>query len=688
MLFKLSVSNIRKSLRDYAIYFFTLIIGVSVFYVFNAIEGQTAMIEMSESRREVISMLKNALSAVSVFVAGVLGLLIVYADRFLMKRRSKEFGLYMTLGMSKSRISAILLTETILIGLGSLILGLIIGIGLSQLMSAFVVNLFDADMSAYRFTVSGKAIIKTIIYFAVMYLVAMLFNSAVISRFKLIDLLQSEKKSEQIKLRSPFICVIIFIAASVMLGYAYYHVGIVPETLDTAQSIVIYIAMGAAATFLIFRSVAGMLLRIIMSMKNVYHKGLNAFTFRQISSKINTMVFSMTVICLMLFVTICTLSAAFSLRNTMNSNIRELCPADINIVSTFLAKSDRTDDGYEDIIRMCEDNGYDITSDFSKYEHFCVYSDSSYTFGISLGREFENAKQQYPYLIYDTPVYIIALSDYNSLMELFGREKLSLNEDEYAVICNLKLAQKLYDAAFAADNNVTIFGKELSSKYNKCIDSFINIASTRMNDGMCVVPDSVIDTECKVEEHLTGIYASSDKKSAEEKLREDLNSAQLSASVKAEKNEAPDSNYLETMISSKIEISESSVGLGAICTFLSLYIGMVFLIACGAVLALKELSESVDNIGRYAILRKIGVEEKDISASLFIQSGIFFLLPLIVACLHSVFGLKFAIFIFEVFGTDGMTKSVVLTALLILLIYGGYFLITFLCSKNIIKEKK
>nr|MCR5109643.1 FtsX-like permease family protein [Ruminococcus sp.] len=207
MLFKLSVSNIRKSLRDYAIYFFTLIIGVSVFYVFNAIEGQTAMIEMSESRREVISMLKNALSAVSVFVAGVLGLLIVYADRFLMKRRSKEFGLYMTLGMSKSRISAILLTETILIGLGSLIIGLIIGIGLSQLMSAFVVNLFDADMSAYRFTVSGKAIIKTIIYFAVMYLVAMLFNSAVISRFKLIDLLQSEKKSEQIKLRSPFICV-------------------------------------------------------------------------------------------------------------------------------------------------------------------------------------------------------------------------------------------------------------------------------------------------------------------------------------------------------------------------------------------------------------------------------------------------------------------------------------------------
>ena len=191
MLFKLSFSNIRKSLRDYAIYFFTLIIGVSVFYVFNAIGGQAAMMKLSESQYEIIRLLESLLSGVSIFVACVLGLLIVYASRFLMKRRNKEFALYMTLGMSKGKISAILLTETILIGIGSLFVGLLIGIGLSQLMSALTASLFEVDMTAYQFTISSEAIVKTVVYFAVIYLVVMLFNSAVIARMNLIDLLQS-----------------------------------------------------------------------------------------------------------------------------------------------------------------------------------------------------------------------------------------------------------------------------------------------------------------------------------------------------------------------------------------------------------------------------------------------------------------------------------------------------------------
>lgn len=174
MLFKLSLSNIRKSLRDYAIYFFTLIIGVSVFYVFNAIGGQAAMMEVSKNRGDIIELLTSLLSGVSVFVAGVLGLLIIYASRFLMKRRNKEFALYMMLGMGKGKISAILLMETIIIGIGSLGVGLIVGIGLSQLMSALVANLFEADMTAYKFSVSGEAIVKTILYFAVMYLVVMI----------------------------------------------------------------------------------------------------------------------------------------------------------------------------------------------------------------------------------------------------------------------------------------------------------------------------------------------------------------------------------------------------------------------------------------------------------------------------------------------------------------------------------
>ena len=195
MLFKISLSNIRKSLRDYAVYFFTLVIGVSVFYVFNAVSTQTAYMVVSNSTQALIELMDTLLSGVSVFVSIVLGLLIVYASRFLMKRRNKEFALYFILGMSKGKVSAILLIETLMIGIGSLFAGLVAGIGLSQLMSVFAANLFEADMTSYKFTVSAEAILKTIIYFGIMYVVVMLFNSFMISKSKLIDLMQSGKKS-------------------------------------------------------------------------------------------------------------------------------------------------------------------------------------------------------------------------------------------------------------------------------------------------------------------------------------------------------------------------------------------------------------------------------------------------------------------------------------------------------------
>jgi putative ABC transport system permease protein len=122
--------------------------------------------------------------------------------------------------------------------------------------------------------------------------------------------------------------------------------------------------------------------------------------------------------------------------------------------------------------------------------------------------------------------------------------------------------------------------------------------------------------------------------------------------------------------------------------FLGLYIGLVFLIACGAILALKELSECIDSIGRYEMLRKIGAEENDISKSLLQQTGIFFLMPLILACIHSIFGMKFATYFLEIFGTEKMAVSIAATSGIILLIYGGYFLITYFCGKGIIKSRK
>ena len=248
MLFKISLSNIRKSIKDYAVYFFTLVLGVAVFYIFNAIETQTAFIRASEEQRELIKILITAISGVSVFIAIVLGLLIVYASRFLMKRRNREFALYMMLGMSKWRISAILLCETVIIGIGSLFVGLLLGVGFSQVMSAVVANLFEADMDDYRFTVSASAITKTMLYFGIMYLVVMLRSGFVISKCRLITLMNSGRRSEKITMKNPWLCVIVFLISAAALGWAYHTVGWDFEHISVRR-IGLAILAGSIATF-------------------------------------------------------------------------------------------------------------------------------------------------------------------------------------------------------------------------------------------------------------------------------------------------------------------------------------------------------------------------------------------------------------------------------------------------------
>ena len=189
MLFKLSFRNMKKSFKDYAIYFLTLVLGVAIFYMFNSIDSQQAMLDISESKKQIIKLMIQMLGMVSVFIAVILGLLIVYANKFLINRRKKEFGIYMTLGMGRRQISKIILFETILVGIISLFAGLAFGVFASQFMSVLVAKIFEANMDKFTFIFSKDACIKTCVYFAIMYFVVMIFNT--ITRSYKINSIQS-----------------------------------------------------------------------------------------------------------------------------------------------------------------------------------------------------------------------------------------------------------------------------------------------------------------------------------------------------------------------------------------------------------------------------------------------------------------------------------------------------------------
>ena len=689
MLCKLSLKNIKKSIKDYAIYFFTLILGVAIFYVFNALDSQTVMMDVSSSTEELIDLMMTLLSGVSVFVSFILGFLIIYASRFLIKRRNKEFGIYLTLGMSKRKISIILFLETLFIGIISLIVGLGIGVALSQIMSLVVANMFEADLTKFAFVFSKASCIKTIIYFGIMYLLVMIFNTFSISKCKLIDLLNGAKTSEKIKLKNPILCIIIFIISAIVLGKAYHMVAFDVQALQDVKDIMKPIIMGVLSTFFIFWSLSGLILRITMSMKKIYYKALNSFTLRQFSSKINTTVFSTTVICLMLFITICLLSACLTMKNSMNANINELAPVDVNFKTNMnmdIYYDHYRDYGYNDaqiknshltVIEMFNVFDFDITKYLKEYIEVNTYATPDLTMNHTLGSKLETIRTSFPFLDYDTKEPIMKISDYNKVARLYGIQEYSLESNEYIIVADFKSMAEIRNVALENGETINLFGHTLKPKYDSCQDGFVEISSNHINTGIILLPDDVVDEDYLIYNHLIGNYITTDKK-------EIIN---IENSINELTKDHKVSEYLLPSGSTKLSIKEATVGLSAMVTFIGLYLGVIFLISSAAILGLKELSESSDNKQRFRMLRKIGTDEKMINKALFRQIAIFFALPLILALIHSIFGIMFAMKILEVFGNEQLLPSIIMTAIFIVIIYGGYFLITYYCSKNIIKER-
>lgn len=678
MLCKLSIKNIKKSMKDYAIYFFTLILGVAIFYVFNAIDSQTVMFKVSGRTYEIIKLMTSILSAISVFVSFILGFLIIYASRFLIKRRNKAFAIYLTLGMSKRKISLILFFETLLIGLISLIIGLGLGVVLSQLMSILVANMFEADMTKFQFVFSQSACLKTLIYFGIMYLIVIIFNTIIINKYKLIDLLSSSKKSEKVKLKNPYVCIVIFIISVIVLGLAYYLVTDGFEKLTPADQILIPIIMGIASTFTLFWSMSGLILKLVMSLKNIYYKGLNSFIVRQISSKINTMVFSMTIICLMLFVTICVLSSSLSLKNSMTKNLKELVPMDIEFTKPVNREEENgfseieVNDSKISIEKTLENLNLNPEEEFKDTLSFNIYEDESIILKSLLINSLDEIYKEYPFLLYNQTIDLMKLSDYNALAEKFNLEKYNLKENEYIVIVNYDYMASIINTGLKNNPELLLNNETYHSKYKKCQDGFYELNSSRTNTGFIVLPDKALENHTSIAEFLVANYKN-DKEKTEDKIDEVLSN-----------------NYNKTTwltYNSKIDIANASVGLGALVTFVGLYLGIIFLISSAAILALKELSESTDNKERYNMLRKIGASEEMLNSALFKQIGIFFATPLFLAIIHSIFGIKFANFLLESMGTKGLLLSNIMTAIFLVTIYGGYFILTYLCSKNIISKR-
>lgn len=667
-LFSLSVRNLKKSMKNYMIYFLTLILGVAIFYVFSSVGSQTVLINVLKNEMYIIETIEQSLAVVSVFVAVVLGFLIVYASSFLMKRRKKEFGIYMLLGMSKRKISFIIIIETLLIGLISLVIGLFVGIAASQGMSIAIANMFEADMTSFEFVISSNAIIKTLIYFCIMYGIVILLDVFIVGKAKLINLLTAAKKAEKNTTKNPYICFVVFIISMFLLCTAYYKVTAGFETITTGKEFVGEIVKGIIGNFGFFWSVSGFFTLIIKSSKRLYYRKLNSFTTNELSSRINTTVFSAGIISLMLFFTICILSCSIAIKKSIDDGLKKYTPFDLEF---SIYRSQKTNDSSIEIMKK---NGWDLSNVDIKCQMSCYYLvDVNYD-------DFEISEEEMG-IVGIIPYNYVNVSEYNRLAELTKSPKISLRDNQYAIVGNYFYSTKEYNKSLKAGKTINIYGKEFEPAYDKCVDGFYEMASTNSEIGFVVLPDSfdysvIDDYRCDL------IYA--DYNTKDESIIKKCEETYL---IEIANDSDNPHEFMYGFTISKKDIYVESVSLTLMVVFVGLYIGMVFMISGAAILALKLLSEATDNKEKYSILRKIGTDNKMINKSLFAQCGIYFGLPLLVAIIHSVFGIQTGLYFLESFGRIGLTSSIILTGIFIVIIYGGYGILTYLGCVRIINEK-
>ena len=661
---KLIIKNVRKNIRDYLIYFLTLMISVSVFYAFNSIADQPAFSEMGMTKTLLYDQLGILLSTLTVLIAVVLAFLIIYANQFLLKRRKKELGLYMVLGMKKGRISRIFAGETFCVGVIALVAGLCLGIALSQGISLVALKLFAIELSKFRLVFSVGAFQKTASCFAVIFLLVMTFNVWSVSSVQLIDLLTAGRKNETSQNRSCLLPVLLFLVSLACIlssGVMFYRNGILPS--QENRSFQVAGILLAAGTFLFFYSLSTVLVQVLRANSNVYLRGLNTFLVRQIGSKIRTNYFIMTIVCGLLTVTICAVSVGVSTALAMNELSGSATPYDLNVLSNVSM------DGDSSILEYLASKDADLSGYAENMEQISIY-EADFTYGSLF--EGQNV-ELWPIDegISDSGVSVLAVSDFNRALKMQGKEPVALTENQYLLNCNYKGTFQYVEKALESHADLVLAGIPLQRASDTVLEETYFMTSVGNNDrGTLIVPDAVAHSLTKDVNVLLVQY------------RPDADSdAVLQKMIPIGLDDTHGYRYAE-----KNMMYDMFYGLNALISFLCCYIGLIFLLICAALLALKQLTETTDNIYRYGLLQKLGAKKEQINRTLLSQTAIFFAAPLAVAGIFSAVLMGKAMEIVEEFMNIHISTNMVFTVVLFLVVYGGYFLATYLSCKRMVVE--
>ena len=725
MLCKLAWGNVRRAGRDYLVYLLTLTLGVTVFYAFNTISMQVDIAGIDEEG--LAQVMGSMLGYLTYFLAGVMAFLMVYANNFIMKRRKKEFGLYQVLGMGRGRVATIMALETVIVSVVAFVAGIVLGVGLSQLMTFFTASLFKTQIANFHFFFSVHAFNLTLACMLVMFVLTLLLNLRAVRRTKLIELMGAERRNESIKTRNPWIAIAIFAVGVVLVGVAYYRLlrdGFPLTATDSKlqeamNQFGITTAMVTVGTFALFWGLSGMLIKLLQSLRGVYWRGLNMFIVRQLAAKVNTVCFSMGVIAMLLFLAITSVTCGMSIANVMNENLERYNPVDVS--QTYVYYTPDTLDYYKEYVNPSDEadrmvladttvdlypawHGKDKSADNNDEtgkkvniadvagEHVQIDSYLSYPFGgsspsVSAGEMCKTMGEKLPKAFggsnADTMgLFVTPASQYNKLRQMMGEEPVSIGRDQYLLTCDMggELVD-LYTKYMAGGHALTLGGHTLKPATDKSDEDTAAIANSAMgsNPGTVVVADELL-SQLNLQPYSSSLLVNykqgMDTTEADESIKYTLLDNLLV--------DGKEPGFWGTFIT-RSEMYAQAAQMNGLISYLAIYIGFVLVVACAAILSIQQLSNVADGSRSYRVLAQIGCDDRQIRHSVMAQQAVFFLFPLAVGLAHSFVALKVIIELVSIFGNMSIGGTVGLTCAIFLAAYGGYFLVTYLMSTGMVR---
>lgn len=727
MLCKLAWGNVRRAGRDYLVYLLTLTLGVTVFYAFNTISMQVDIAGIDEEG--LAQVMGSILGDLTYFLAGVMAFLMVYANNFIMKRRKKEFGLYQVLGMGRGRVATIMALETVIVSVVAFVAGIVLGVGLSQLMTFFTASLFKTQIANFHFFFSVHAFNLTLACMLVMFVLTLLLNLRAVRRTKLIELMGAERRNESIKTRNPWIAIAIFAVGVVLVGVAYYRLlrdGFPLTATDSKlqeamNQFGITTAMVTVGTFALFWGLSGMLIKLLQSLRSVYWRGLNMFTVRQLSAKVNTVCFSMGVIAMILFLAITSVTCGMSIANVMNENLERYNPVDVS--QTYVYYTPDTLDyykGYKGYVNPSEadrmvladttvdlypawhgkgksagnndETGKKVNIADVAGEHVQIDSYLSYPFGgsnpsVSAGEMCKTMGKRLPKALggsnADTMgLFVTPASQYNKLRQMMGEEPVSIGRDQYLLTCDMggELGD-LYTKYMAGGHTLTLGGHELKPATDKSDKDTAAIANSAMgsNPGTVVVADELL-SQLNLQPYSSSLLVN---------YKQGMDTTEADESIKYTllDNLLVDGKEPGSwgIFITRSEMYTQAAQMNGMISYLAIYIGFVLVVACAAILSIQQLSNVADGSRSYRVLAQIGCDDRQIRHSVMAQQAVFFLFSLAVGLAHSFVALKVIIELVSIFGDMSIGGTVGLTCAIFLAAYGGYFLVTYLMSAGMVQ---